>query len=131
MLNGNVASVTDANGDYTNFGTANIVGGVVDPTGAGNPSSAYPAAHPHANTFDLISQGSAVDEYGDTDANGTFSFGDTTNSHTDGFVAAVKFFNDSTTPNNVRVEALLTVDPADATKSIFIDLNNTNGQKHT
>jgi len=129
VLNGNVASVTNANGDYTNFGTANIVGGIVDPTGAGNPSSPYPAAHPHANTFDLIVQGSAVDEYGDTDGNGTFSFGDTTNSHTDGFVAAVTFNNDSTTPNNVRVEALLTVDAAGA--SVFTDLNNTNGQVHT
>ena len=142
VLNGNVASHTDATGAYTNLGGAhnsnggfaNLVGGVVNPAQAGvlydNDPATLADQHPHANTFDLIVQGGAVDEYVDADLDGTFSFGDVTNASTDGFVAAVTFNNDSATPNNVRVEALLTFDPLTG-KSVFIDLNNENGQKHS
>jgi len=41
----------DAFGNYVNFATASVVGGVVVPVNA--TSVAYPASGPHANTFDI------------------------------------------------------------------------------
>jgi hypothetical protein len=118
-LNNNIATVVDGNGTYTNFATANVLGGVVNPTLVGN---AYPAAHSHANTFDL-----ANGEFIDTDPGGVageFSLGDTTTAATDGFVAAV-FFNPAN--SNVMPEAIFRTDPTDGVIKFF-DLNNTNGQ---
>ena len=129
VLNDSVSSRTNANGTFTNFATANILGGVVNPlaVGVAYPATGAPLNHPHANTFDLAVQGAAADEYGDVDGNLTFSFGDTTNANTDGFVAAVKYVNDTNSPNNVRVEALLTIDAVTGA-GVFVDLNNQNGQ---
>jgi hypothetical protein len=123
-LNDSVASVTDANGKYLNFATANIIGGVVNPNDPGVPydpdnnPATPPVLHPHANTFDTT-------EYGDTDASLGFSLGDTITANTDGFVAAVIFNSEN---SNVAPEAVFTTDPADGIVK-FIDLNNTNGQK--
>ena len=115
VLNGlNNPTIVDANGTYTNFTTANLIGGVVAPTAVG---AAYPTAHPHANTFDV-----ANGEFTDNDASGAFSVGDAITAQTDGFVAAISFINNLA---NVRPEALLTILGGAPT---FIDLNNTNGQ---
>ncbi|MEY5010556.1 MAG: hypothetical protein RLZZ253_1695, partial [Verrucomicrobiota bacterium] len=99
VLNGNAQTRVDGTGNYLNYGTANFVGGVVDPSAAG--SQPYPAVGPHANTFDL----GAAPEYGD---NGTVSFGigDTVTAVTDGFVAAVIYDG---ADSSVRPEALLTL----------------------
>lgn len=115
ILNGlNNPARVDATGAYTNFDTANLIGGVVNPTEAG---SAYPAAHPHANTFD-----EALGEFIDNDGNDEFSLGDTITADTDGFIAALSYINNLA---NVRPEALMT---SIAGVITFIDLNNLNGQ---
>jgi hypothetical protein len=118
VLNGSADSVVDATGRYLNWDNgsalldkANILGGVVNPNVAG------------ANTFD------AGVNFLDTNPNpiGVFGIGDTTTANTDGFVAA-RVFLDAPGVNSVRPEALLTVD-ATTGVIVFIDLNNTNGQK--
>ncbi|MEO6567938.1 MAG: hypothetical protein ABIO94_04180 [Opitutaceae bacterium] len=123
-LNDTVATIVDGNGKFSNFDTANFVGAVVNPTDPGVPY-APDNPHPHANTFDPNAD-PAVAEFVDNDASGSFSIGDTTNARTDGFVAAVKYLN-AKGINNVRPEALLTVDPFSGA-FVFIDLNNLNGQ---
>ncbi|MEA3210008.1 MAG: hypothetical protein QOE70_3065 [Chthoniobacter sp.] len=117
-LNGNVATIVDNNGTFKNFDTANLIGGVVSPLAAG---AAYPAPHPHANTFDL-----ANGEFGDHVGGvvGEFDLGDTITAMTDGFVAAVIF---NTANTNVSPEAIFKTDPVDGLVKFF-DLNNLNGQ---
>ncbi len=113
---------TDAVGNYTNFDTASVLGGVVDPL---DPTSVPyteteptndPLSAPHANTFDA---GIDFIDSGD----GVFGIGDVITARTDGFVAAIDFIGNLT---NVRAEALLTIQNGSPT---FIDLNNTNGQE--
>lgn len=118
VLNGSVAATTDGAGTYRNFATANILGGVVNPTLVGDP---YPATHSHANTFDIANA-----EFVDVDSSGEFSVGDVINTNTDGFVAA-RHFIDAAGLKSVRPEALLTLDAAGVVT--FIDLTNANGQK--
>ena len=115
ILNGSVPTLVDDNGRYTNFETANLVGGVVDPDQPGVP---YPAAHPHANTFDLESG-----EFVDSDLDGKFGLGDTTTAKTDGFIAAIDYVRSKT---NFRPEAVFLSQNGTVT---FIDLDNTNGQQ--
>ena len=112
------ASRTDNTGVYTNFEFASIIGGVVDPQ---QPGAAYPAPHPHANTFDETADPGTT-EFIDNDNDDEFSLGDTITAQTDGLVAAIKFINSL---RNVRPEALLTIRGGDP---VFIDLNNLNGQ---
>ena len=117
----------DANGTFTNFDTANLIGGVKDPAAVGVPyddgDPQTPAVlHPHANTFDETAD-PLTTEFVDNDNNDTFSLGDATTDNTDGFVAAISYINNLT---NVRPEAVLTVVSGAPT---FIDLNNTNGQQ--
>ncbi len=68
-------------------------------------SSLPNTTHPHANTFDLIANGSAVNEYIDSNGDGTFGIGDKVNNFTDGFIAAISL----TSKRNFVPEALLTV----------------------
>jgi len=116
----------DGNGTFTNFDTANLIGGVKDPAAVGVPyddgDPQTPAVlHPHANTFDETAD-PLTTEFVDNDNNDTFSLGDATTENTDGFVAAISYINNLT---NVRAEAVLTILSAPT----FIDLNNTNGQQ--
>jgi hypothetical protein len=117
VLNSSTPSIVNGNGTYTNYDTASLVGAIRDPLAAG---VAYPAPSPHANTFD---PGEYVDE-----GSGSFGIGDSTNAQTDGFVAALKFATSAKFLTSVRPEALLTVDVTTGS-IVFIDLNNTNGQK--
>lgn len=121
ILNGlNVATRVDANGTFLNFNTANLIGGVVNPSDAGaayNSPGTPPVLHPHANTFDAING-----EFIDTNPDGVFGLGDTLTAKTDGFIAALSFINNAA---NVRPEAVLTSIGGVVT---FVDLNNTNGQ---
>lgn len=115
ILNDTVATLVDSNGTFTNFATANLVGGVVNPSDPGVDES---IEHPHANTFDLVNL-----EFDDTDGNLGFSVGDATNAKTDGFIAALSYINGDT---SFRPEALFTRNGA---AIVFIDLNNSNGQQ--
>jgi hypothetical protein len=118
----------DPNGTYTNFDTANLIGGVKDPLAVGVPydpdnnPATPPVLHPHANTFDETAD-PLTTEFIDNDNNDVFSLGDATTANTDGFVAAISYINNLT---NVRAEAVLTIVNGSPT---FIDLNNTNGQQ--
>jgi hypothetical protein len=117
----------DGNGTFTNFDTANLIGGVKDPAAVGVPyddgdPQTPPVLHPHANTFDETAD-PATTEFIDNDNNDSFSLGDATTASTDGFVAAISYINNLT---NVRAEAVLTIVNGSPT---FIDLNNTNGQQ--
>jgi hypothetical protein len=117
----------DANGTFANFDTANLIGGVKDPTAVGVPyddgdPQTPQVLHPHANTFDETAD-PATTEFVDNDNNDVFSLGDATTANTDGFVAAISYINNLT---NVRAEAVLTILNGLPT---FIDLNNTNGQQ--
>lgn len=104
ILNGSVAALADPNGQYTNFGTANLVGG---------NHLASPNTTPMANTFE-------VTEFTDSGAGnaGTFGIGDATTASTDGFIAAFRLSG----LRNFTPEALLTVDASG--NSLFIDSKN-------
>jgi hypothetical protein len=101
-LNGTVAPAVDADLSYSNFFTANLVGG---------NHNADPDTDPGASVFEK-----AKGEYTDNDNNNTFSIGDATTASTDGFVAT---FNLGSNINFTRPEALLTVDSTG--KSVFVD----------
>ncbi|HEX5175462.1 MAG TPA: hypothetical protein VFV83_00455, partial [Chthoniobacteraceae bacterium] len=128
ILNGLENSTrVDPNGAFVNFDTANLIGGVKDPSAAGVPyddgdPQTPPVLHPHANTFDETAD-PLTTEFVDNDNNDTFSLGDATTENTDGFIAAISYINNLT---NVRPEAVLTIVNGVPT---FIDLNNTNGQQ--
>jgi hypothetical protein len=119
ILNDDIATRTDATGQYTNYDVANLVGAVVNPD---QPGANESEPQPHANTFDL-----EANEFVDNDANGKFSIGDTTNERTDGFIAALSFLNARKGVNSFRPEALFTLDDLGGVE--FIDLNNNNGQQ--
>lgn len=100
-LNGAVAPTVNANGSYQNFFTANLIGG---------NHAADPNSDPGANVFEA-----SKTEFVDNDTSGDFSIGDTTNSSTDGFVAAI------TLGSNISIfpEALLTLNGSG--NSVFND----------
>jgi hypothetical protein len=121
-------TVVDENGTFTNFDSANLIGGVKDPAAVGVPydpdsdPSTPPVMHPHANTFDETAD-PLTTEFIDNDNNDQFSLGDTITDNTDGLIAAIDYINNLV---SVRAEAVFTVVNGAPT---FIDLNNTNGQK--